>query len=102
MLTSILVAIAAISSFPSLIRAVPHSGLHSRQSTSYVNYINDTRNNAAIVELKISTLGGGRNATAPLLYGWMFEDISVCVSICRGPTHLTKCLLAFWGRRTLC
>ena len=102
LLTSVLLAIASISSFPSLVGAVPHNRLHSRQGTSYVNFINDTRNNAAHVELKISTLGGGRNATAPLLYGWMFEDISVCIPTCSGMLYLTEVLLAFWGRRTLC
>jgi hypothetical protein len=42
-------------------------------------YINDTQfgNISTSVALDISITGGGRNKTAPLLYGWMFEDISV-------------------------
>lgn len=44
-------------------------GLHS--------YINGTNTSNAAVELQISTKGGGRNKTSPLLYGWMIEDISV-------------------------
>jgi hypothetical protein len=42
-------------------------------------YINDTQfgNISTSVQLDISINGGGRNKTAPLLYGWMFEDISV-------------------------
>jgi hypothetical protein len=42
-------------------------------------YINDTQfgNVSTSVQLDISINGGGRNKTAPLLYGWMFEDISV-------------------------
>ena len=39
-------------------------------------YINATFSNVTQVALDVSVNGGGRNATAPLLYGWMFEDIS--------------------------
>ena len=40
-------------------------------------YTNGTSADNGAVALSISTLGGGRNATAPLLYGWQFEDINV-------------------------
>ena len=42
-------------------------------------FINQTQygNDSTSVELSVSLNGGGRNETAPLLYGWMFEDISV-------------------------
>ena len=43
----------------------------------YPNYINATNSSNGEVALQVSTQSGGRNATAPLLYGWMFEDISV-------------------------
>ena len=39
--------------------------------------INTTNTNVTNVNLHISTNGGGRNKTAPLLYGWMIEDINV-------------------------
>ncbi|OAP61974.1 hypothetical protein AYL99_04177 [Fonsecaea erecta] len=41
-------------------------------------FINATQYNSTTgpVEVSISTAGGGRNQTAPLLYGWMHEDIS--------------------------
>jgi hypothetical protein len=39
------------------------------------------------VSISISTTGGGRNATSPILYGWMIEDISV------GSKYLTRTLL---------
>ena len=77
MLTLLLAVVTGVSTFSNPVEAIPHPGLQARQATSYVNYINQTRNNDNNVELKISTQGGGRNATAPLLYGWMFEDISV-------------------------
>ena len=41
--------------------------------------INGTSANNGAVSLNVLTLGGGRNATAPLLYGWQFEDINVCI-----------------------
>lgn len=47
------------------------------RQASYAKYINATYSNVTEVELQISVNGGGRNETAPLLYGWMFEDISV-------------------------
>ena len=40
-------------------------------------YINLTSASNEPVALSVSTLGGVRNATAPLLYGWQFEDINV-------------------------
>lgn len=42
-------------------------------------YINETQFNSTPtpVVLEIWQNGGGRNQTSPLLYGWMFEDISV-------------------------
>ena len=51
--------------------------IHPRQVV-IPQYINATNSSAGDIELHITTKGGGRNATAPLLYGWMFEDISVC------------------------
>ena len=42
-------------------------------------YINLTSANDEPVALSVSILGGRRNATAPLLYGWQFEDINVRV-----------------------
>ena len=50
--------------------------VHPRQ-VIYPQFLNATNNSTSDVQLQISTTGGGRNATAPLLYGWMFEDISV-------------------------
>ena len=50
--------------------------IHPRQ-VIFPNYINATNSSNSDVALQITTRGGGRNATAPLLYGWMFEDISV-------------------------
>ncbi|KAL9616648.1 MAG: hypothetical protein Q9160_008504 [Pyrenula sp. 1 TL-2023] len=38
--------------------------------------INGSFTNVTNVNLEVSTKTGDRNATAPLLYGWMFEDIS--------------------------
>jgi hypothetical protein len=54
--------------------------LQPRQQ-SYASQINATRVSSAPVVLDVSINGGGRNATAPLLYGWMFEDINVGISI---------------------
>ena len=52
--------------------------LRSRQDGP-AGYINGTDSNNCTVKLSISTQGGGRNATAPLLYGWQYEDINVRV-----------------------
>lgn len=42
-------------------------------------HINGSFTNATCVSLAVSTQTGKRNATAPLLYGWMFEDINVWI-----------------------
>ncbi|KAI9759757.1 MAG: hypothetical protein M4579_002142 [Chaenotheca gracillima] len=47
-----------------------------RRQSSYADYINVTSPGAGPVGLHIQTQGGQRNATAPLFYGLMFEDIS--------------------------
>ena len=47
------------------------------RQASFAPHINGTNASVSDVALQISTKTGGRNATAPLLYGWMFEDISV-------------------------
>jgi len=67
------------------------AGLTALLATSFVNsrhvniarqdaetpYINATFSNVTQVGLDVSiTNTTGRNATAPLLYGWMFEDIN--------------------------
>ncbi len=41
------------------------------------NFINASRPDFSPVILEISTRSGQRNDTAPLLYGLMFEDITV-------------------------
>ena len=46
------------------------------QTVSLKKYINGTVDNDLPVALNISTKAEGRNATAPLLYGWMIEDIN--------------------------
>ena len=48
-------------------------GIASCQAST--TYLNGTVNNDSPVVLKVST-DGVRNATAPLLYGWMIEDIN--------------------------
>lgn len=55
-------------------------------------YINDTQfgNISTSVQLDISINGGGRNKTAPLLYGWMFEDISRRATPPHVQTYLTR------------
>ena len=46
--------------------------------TDLGQYINATQQNGtnSSVVLDLSVNGGGRNKTAPLLYGWMIEDIN--------------------------
>ena len=65
-------------------------------------YINDTQfgNVSTSVQLDISINGGGRNKTAPLLYGWMFEDISV--GQCFLSRDMTNQRVAFRRWRHLC
>ncbi|KAL9595197.1 MAG: hypothetical protein Q9219_006591 [cf. Caloplaca sp. 3 TL-2023] len=46
------------------------------QTPPSVGYINATRPDDSKVGLSINVGTGQRNATAPLLYGWMIEDIS--------------------------
>jgi hypothetical protein len=51
-----------------------------RQAESPSGIINGTRYNdtsAVVLDVAIKD-SNGRNNTSPLLYGWMFEDISVC------------------------
>ena len=55
-----------------------------------VTYPSSTTANDTSVELSILTKSGERNKTAPLLYGWMFEDINVRVAIGRR-TKYTAC-----------
>lgn len=62
MLTTSLVAVAGVST---LIYGAEAQG------------INATDSNATNVDLLVSTKASGRNETAPLLYGWMIEDINV-------------------------
>ena len=57
------------------------TALRSRQDGP-AGYINATDSGNGQVKLSISTQGGGRNATAPLLYGWQYEDINVCIILC--------------------
>lgn len=51
-------------------------GCISSQRAPSRDYINATRFDTSEVGLQISINDGQRNATAPLLYGWMIEDIS--------------------------
>ena len=53
------------------------AGLSTLVSAAEAKAINATNPNAANVDLCTSTKGGCRNKTAPLLYGWMIEDINV-------------------------
>ena len=46
----------------------------------YPRQVTNGTNGTSNVALQISTKDSGRNATSPLLYGWMIEDISVRVS----------------------
>ncbi|KAL9105728.1 MAG: hypothetical protein Q9227_009141 [Pyrenula ochraceoflavens] len=53
-----------------------HRKLNQRQTYSYSPGINGSFTNVTNVDISVSTQSGARNATAPLLYGWMFEDIN--------------------------
>ncbi len=53
------------------------AGLSTLTCGTEAKTINITNSNVTNVELLVSTKGGGRNETAPLLYGWMIEDINV-------------------------
>lgn len=75
MLTSTATLGVALSSLLTGATARPQF-LQARQQ-SYASQINGTRISTAPVALDVSINGGGRNATAPYLYGWMFEDINV-------------------------
>lgn len=88
MLTSLATFGLALSSLVGTTIARPQV-LQPRQQ-SYAGQINGTRVSSAPVALDVSINGGGRNATAPLLYGWMFEDINAraCVAYI-GKTPLT-------------
>lgn len=69
-ISAVLVALAAFSEFAVAGRKAPRAGpVYSRSSNSSVNA-------TAAVSLDILTKTGIRNATAPYLYGWMFEDIN--------------------------
>jgi hypothetical protein len=66
-----------------------------RRQESFASQINGTRVSNAPVALDVSINGGGRNATAPLLYGWMFEDINVRIT----PQTIKRVLTATAFRR---
>lgn len=72
-----LIAVAALATVctPSFVESATHS--LSRRTASDIKYINATFTNVTSVDLNVSVNGGGRNKTAPFLYGWMFEDINV-------------------------
>lgn len=83
MLTSIATLGLALSSVLTCTIARPQ--VLERRQESFASRINGTRVSSAPVALEVSINGDGRNATAPLLYGWMFEDINVRVaSLTRG------------------
>lgn len=60
----------------SLVTASPLSEREFHLSNRDTPLVN-VSNSSATVALDISVNGEGRNDTAPLLYGWMIEDISV-------------------------
>ncbi len=59
------------------------TGISTLICGSEAKAINATDTNASNVDLQISTKANGRNETAPLLYGWMIEDINVIKQIKR-------------------
>lgn len=65
---AILVASAALFELASAGSKKPRATDASASTVSYAN--------SSVVSLNIRTKTGHRNATAPLLYGWMFEDIN--------------------------
>lgn len=65
---AILVATAALFELAS---AGPKKSRATDTSASTISHAN-----SSTVSLNIRTKTGHRNATAPLLYGWMFEDIN--------------------------
>lgn len=78
MLTPVLaLAVAAINFGSSVDGRAPKRRPHALRQESYSPHINGSFTNVTNVNLAVSTQTGERNATAPLLYGWMFEDINV-------------------------
>ncbi|KAI9814218.1 MAG: hypothetical protein M1827_003384 [Pycnora praestabilis] len=74
------ILLAAVIGFATLSSA-SSSRRRPRQATpaslgAYAQGINGTNSNFTNVDLQITTQSGERNATAPLLYGIMFEDIN--------------------------
>ena len=68
-ISAVVIALAAFSQVAVAGRKAPRAGsLYPRWSNSV--------NATAAVSLHILTQTGVRNATAPYLYGWMFEDIN--------------------------
>ena len=49
----------------------------AKRQEAHAGYINVTASNVSSVSVNVLTKTGQKNDTAPLLYGWMFEDISV-------------------------
>ena len=53
------------------------AGINPVISTAEAKAINATNSNTTNIDLHISTKEGSRNETAPLLYGWMIEEINM-------------------------
>lgn len=75
-------AAAIAAALTSLVDAKPLR--HDIRQVAETHRINSTHyNDTSAVVLDVSLKdAAGRNNTSPLLYGWMFEDISVITSIC--------------------
>ena len=99
MLTSLVVIAAAVGALIGDVEA--RSVRKQPRQASYAKYINGTSTNVGNVELEISTQGCCRNATSPLLYGWMFEDINVSPGRRLFEHREAHADVAFRGWRTL-
>ncbi len=64
--------VTSLALVPSTLGRSINSGVQRRQSNTGYQYINYTQFHGSNepVTVGVSVNGGGRNATAPLLYGW--------------------------------
>jgi hypothetical protein len=74
-------ALTSLNSKNALVEAKPLR--HDTRRVAEARYINGTHyNDTSAVVLDVSVKNpAGRNNTSPLLYGWMFEDISVNIPL---------------------
>ena len=75
-LATVLVALVALTNFATAGKKGPRQAGGGSVAGGYAPFINATIDSTSPVSLNILTKTGVRNATAPYLYGWMFEDIN--------------------------